>query len=389
MMLGLLLARAGVRVVVLEKHADFLRDFRGDTVHPSTLEVIHELGLLDAFLERPHQKLFEIGAMFGSTRLMLADFRSLPVKCGYIAFMPQWEFLDFIADEARRYSGFELRMETRVTGLIEDPHGRVVGVAADGPWGVEKIRADLIIGADGRRSDVRTAAGLPVRTFGVPMDVLWMRFSRQPDDPEQTFGYIAPGRLFVTLRRDDYWQCALVIPKGGFDELRAGELDHLRARIAGVAPWLEGRLHELTDWDDVKLLTVIVDRLKKWWRPGVLCIGDAAHAMSPLGGVGINLAIQDAVAAANILAVPLRGRSLTEAHLAAVQKRREFPTRVTQRAQLLIQNLAIRNVLASTTLPAPPLPLRLLDRYPHLRRIPARLVGMGVRPEHVRTHAVL
>lgn len=388
MMLGLLLARAGVRVVVLEKHADFLRDFRGDTVHPSTLEVVHELGLLDAFLARPHQKLFEIGAMFGERRMMVADFRFLPVTCGFIAFMPQWEFLDFLADEARRYPGFELRMQSRVTGLMEDERGRITGVHTEGPDGAQSIRADLVVGADGRRSDVRTAAKLAVRTFGAPMDVLWMRLSRQPGDPEQTLGYIAPGRLLVALRREDYWQCAFVIPKGDFAVLQAAGLEQLRARIAGIAPWLSGRVQELREWNDVKLLTVAVDRLDTWWRPGLLCLGDAAHAMSPIGGVGINLAIQDAVAAANSLAGPLRTGALIDAHLAAVQKRREFPTRVTQRAQLLIQNVVIRSVLASTGLPEPPLVLRLLDRFPRLRRIPARLVGMGARPEHVSIDAV-
>src|SRR5688572_21133528 len=264
MMLGLLLARSGVNVVVLEKHADFLRDFRGDTVHPSTLEVIHEIGLLDAFLERPHQKVFEIGAMFGGTRLMLADFRFLPVKCGFIAFMPQWEFLDFLADEARRYPNFELRMSTKITGLMTG-NGRVTGVQVQGPGGLEAIHADLVVGADGRRSDVRAAAGLTVKTFGVPMDVLWMRLSRQPSDPAQSFGYIAPGRLLVTLDRGEYWQCALVIPKDALTTIKEGGLEPLRARIAGAAPWLANRLHELRDWDDVKLLTVVVDRLDTWW----------------------------------------------------------------------------------------------------------------------------
>lgn len=386
MMLGLLLARAGVSVAVLEKHEDFLRDFRGDTVHPSTLEVIHELGLLDAFLERPHQKVFEIGGMFGGTRLMLADFRYLPVKCGFIAFTPQWEFLDFLAGEARRYPHFDLRMQTRVTGLITTEQGRVVGVQTEGPAGAGAIRADVVIGADGRDSVVRAAAGLAVRSFGAPMDVLWMRLSRQPAaDPAQSFGYIAPGRMLVTLQRGDYWQCALVIPKDGMAALKAQGLDALRARVSGAAPWLADRMHELRAWDDVKLLRVKVDRLESWWRPGLLCIGDAAHAMSPIGGVGINLAIQDAVAAANLLSTPLRDRALADSHLAAVQKRREFPTRVTQRAQLIIQHMAIRRILTSDRLPAaPPLPLRLLNRIPRLRRIPARLIGMGARPEHVR-----
>lgn len=352
-------------------------------MHPSTLQVIHELGLLDNFLQRPHQKVFEIGAMFGGTRLMLADFRALPVKCPFIAFMPQWEFLDFLADEARRYPNFELRMRSKVTELLTEADGRVSGLKAEGPGGTESIGADLVIGADGRHSDVRAAAGLRVRSFGVPMDVLWMRLSREPGDPSESFGYVAPGRLLVTLHRDEYWQCALVIPKGGLAALKSSGLEALRARIAGAAPWLERRVQELRDWEDVKLLTVVVDRLERWWRPGLLCLGDAAHAMSPIGGVGINLAIQDAVAAANTLSAPLRTHALADRHLAAVQKRREFPTRLTQRAQLFIQNAAITSVLGSTSLPAPPLPLRLLDRFPRLRRLPARLVGIGVRPEHV------
>ena len=384
MMLGFLLARAGVDVLVLEKHADFLRDFRGDTVHPSTLELMHELGILDDFLERPHQEATQITGQIGDDAVTIADFSHLPTRCRFIAFMPQWDFLDFLAERARLYPGFHLRMQAEVTDLVTEGE-RVVGVRARTPERALEVRAELIVGADGRHSTVRERAGLAVEDLGAPMDVLWMRLSRRPDDPEQPLGRFDAGQIFVMLNRGDYCQCAFVIPKGGFDALKAKGLDAFRDRIAAAAPFMRDRVGELTQWDDVKLLTVTVDRLKQWWRPGLLCIGDAAHAMSPVGGVGINLAVQDAVAAANRLADPLRRRAVTTDDLQSIQRRREFPVRMTQRLQILIQNRVIGRALASRTPLSAPWPVRLLNWWPALRRIPARLIGLGVRPEHIRT----
>jgi 2-polyprenyl-6-methoxyphenol hydroxylase-like FAD-dependent oxidoreductase len=383
MMLGFLLARAGVDVVVLEKHADFLRDFRGDTIHPSTLEVMHELGLGEAFLALPHQKVAGISGVIGGATLRLAEFARLPVRSPFIAFMPQWDFLDFLADRGRRYAAFRLRMETTVEDLVREGD-RVTGVIAKGPDGRVEIRAELVVGADGRDSAVRRLAGLAVRDIGAPIDALWLRLSRRADDAGGAFGRFDAGRIFVTLDRGTYWQCAFVIPKGGFDALRERGLESFRAAIASIAPFLADRVGEIESWNHVSLLTVRVDRLDRWHRPGLLCIGDAAHAMSPVGGVGINLAVQDAVAAANLLWRPLRDRFLTEAHLAAVQRRRAFPTRATQRLQVIVQNRVLDSVLAGTT-PGPPWPVRLLDRFALLRRLPGRLVGMGFRPEHVRS----
>src|SRR5262245_19128435 len=330
MMAGFLLARAGVDIVVLEKHPDFLRDFRGDTIHPSTLELMHELGLLDELLKLPHQKVETLTGMVGGEPLPLADFRHVPTHAKFLVLMPQWDFLDFLARQGARYGTFRLMMNTKTKTLIQ-VGDRVVGVRARTPEGPTTIMADLVIGADGRRSDLRDASGLKVEDLGAPMDVLWFRLTRKPSDPENTGGYIEAGRIFVTLNRADYWQCAFVIAKGSLDQLRAKGLPALKDEIVSLAPFLNDRVGEIASWEDLKLLTVAVDRLTKWHRPGLLFIGDAAHAMSPIGGVGINLAIQDAVAAANILAVPLRDESVTDAHLAAVEKRRMFPTRVMQR----------------------------------------------------------
>jgi len=383
-MLGFLLARAGVNVVVLEKHEDFFRDFRGDTIHPSTLEVMHELGLLDEFLKLPHQQVKELGAQIGDDMVALADFSHLPTHAKFIAFMPQWDFLDFLAAQGKRYPSFHLRMRAEVDELLKDGD-RVVGLKAATPEGDLEVHADLVVGTDGRHSTVRKLAGLEVEDLGAPMDVLWLRLSRRPEDGSDTLGRIEPGRFFVMIDRGDYWQCAFVIPKGGFNELRRKGLEAFRLAIVALKPSLENRMKEIASWDDVKLLTVRVDRLKKWYRPGLLCIGDAAHAMSPIGGVGINLAIQDAVATANILATPLLEGRVTEEDLRKVEKRRLLPTELTQALQIFIQNRVVSNVLTMKTQPKPPLIARLLDRFAWLRRWPARLIGMGFRPEHVHT----
>ena len=383
MMLGYLLARAGVEALVLEKHGDFLRDFRGDTIHPSTLELLHELGLLTEFLQRPHEEVRQITGWIGDSQVRIGDFTHLPTHCKFLAFMPQWDFLKFFADQAKRYATFRLRMNTEATDvLIED--GIVTGVLAKSGQTQFAIRAGIIVAADGRHSVIRQKAGLEVINLGAPMDVLWMRISRAESDPPMTLGRVDAGKILVMLNRNAYWQCALVIPKGAYDEFRARGLPAFQAQLAQLAPFLRDRVRELSDWDQIKLLTVVVDRLKRWWRPGLLCIGDAAHAMSPIGGVGINLAIQDAVAAANILAKPLQTRSPDSRELARVQERREFPTRATQRMQILIQNNVIKRVFASSHIQAPWV-LKLVDRWPLLQRIPARLVGIGFRPEHVRT----
>jgi 2-polyprenyl-6-methoxyphenol hydroxylase-like FAD-dependent oxidoreductase len=385
MVCGFLLARAGIDVVVLEKHADFLRDFRGDTIHPSTLELMYELGILGEFLRRPHQELTQIGAQADDFTVAIADFSHLPTHCKFVGLMPQWEFLNFIAEKAKVYPRFHLRMETEVTDLLIE-NGKVAGIYAKSPSGALEVRADLTIGADGRRSIVREKAGFEVLDLGAPIDVLWMRVSRDPSDPNQTLGRFRAGKILVAIDRGEYWQCAYVIPKGGLDAIHKRGLATFKDEIASVAPFLRERLSELKDWNDVKLLSVAVDRLRQWSRPGLLCIGDSAHAMSPIGGVGINLAIQDAVAAANILAGPLAKGAVTDEGLRDVQRRREFPTRVTQGFQVFAHKrfigLAMRHARPLTRLP---FPLKLLQIFPILRRIPARLVGLGVRPEHVRT----
>lgn len=384
MMLGLLLARAGVSVAVLEKHADFLRDFRGDTLHPSTLEIMQELGSLDRFLQLPHQKVPRINARFGELAFTVADFSSLPTRCRFVAFMPQWDFLNFLVEEGKRYPTFQVRMNTEVMELIEEA-GSIVGLWAKTTNGPLEVRAQLVVGADGRHSVVRARAGLSIDEFGAPMDVLWFRLSRRPSDPFDPMGRFVNGRIFIMLNRGDYWQCGFVIAKGTRPQLEAKGLQAFRESVARLAPFAADRVDELQDWEPIKLLTVQVDRLRQWHRPGLLCIGDAAHAMSPVGGVGINLAIQDAVAAANILAPLFHHGRVTEGELAKIQARREWPTKMTQRVQLAVQNRVIKRVLGDDRPLSPPLVIRLIARFPFLRRIPARLIGLGFRPEHVRT----
>ena len=382
MMMGFLLARAGVDVVVLEKHADFLRDFRGDTIHPSTLDVMHELGLLESFLRRPHDELHEVSVRVGQEQAAIADFRHVPTHCKFLMMMPQWDFLDFLAAEARKLPGFRLVMQAEARTLIQED-GRVAGLVAGTPDGELAIRAALVVGADGRHSTLREQAGFVPQDFGAPMDVLWMRVARLPSDPPDLFGQIDAGRMLVMIARNDYWQCALLIPKGSFDAVRGRGMDALHQSLLGLSPWLGERVKALRDWDQVKLLTVTVDRLREWARPGLLCIGDAAHAMSPIGGVGINLAVQDAVAAARLLARPLREKTLSLADLQRVQKRREFPVRVVQRMQITLQDRLIAPLLATAGPVRMPGFLKLAGRFPPLRRIPAWFIGVGVRREHV------
>jgi 2-polyprenyl-6-methoxyphenol hydroxylase-like FAD-dependent oxidoreductase len=384
MMLGLLLARAGIDVTVLEKHADFFRDFRGDTIHPSTLQLMHELGLLDAFLQRPHNEIRQVRVQIGDTLMTVADVSHVPTVAKFVALMPQWDFLNFLAENARRYPSFHLLMETSAAGLIVED-GVVRGVRTETKDGPGEIRAELVVAADGRSSTVRAAAELPVQTIGAPMDVLWMRLSRRPDDPEQVLGRVDFGKMIVMIDRRDYWQCAYVIRKGGFDAIQSGGIEAFRAELAALVPWVGERLGELHDWNDVKLLTVSVDRLRTWYRPGLLCIGDAAHAMSPIGGVGINLAVQDAVAAANILYPAFRLGVPTTNDLRAVQRRRVFPMALIQAMQVAVQNGFMGKILNAKTKMKPPLALRLFAAVPLLRRLPGYFIGIGPRPEHVHT----
>ena len=383
LMLGYLLARAGVQTTVLEKHADFLRDFRGDTVHPSTMRALDELGLLDAFLQRPHQRLHKIEGWFGDEQVRLADFSGLPERYAFIAMMPQWEFLDFLAGEASKLPAFSLHKKAQVTGLVFDGEQRVVGVRGRCPEGDFEIAAECTIGCDGRSSTVRAAAGLAVDDVGAPIDVLWFRVSRDPATHDSSLARIGPGRFMVTIDRGDYWQCAFVVPKGGAEVLQRQEIGVFREQAAEAAPFLRERLGEIGSWDDVKLLTVKIDRLLKWSRPGLLCIGDAAHAMSPVGGVGINLAIQDAIAAANLLAGKLRAGPVTDDDLDAVRKRRLWPTKVTQAMQRGIQNNVLVPAIANREGVEVPLPMKVVTRVPVLQRGLARVLGMGVRPERV------
>ncbi|HTU81367.1 MAG TPA: FAD-dependent oxidoreductase [Candidatus Acidoferrales bacterium] len=381
-MLGLLLAKAGVDVTVLEKHADFLRDFRGDTIHPSTLEVMAQLGILDEFLARPHQRVTTLAGKVGETTVTVADFSRLPTQCKFLAFMPQWDFLDFLTGRAKAYPTFHLVLQARAEELLTTG-GRVSGVRARTPSGALEIHAPLTIGADGRDSVVRRRAGLELHEIGAPMDVLWLRLTKRADDPVETFGFVRDGRILALIDRGAYWQAAYVIPKGSFESLRARGIEALHEALRKTVPFLSDRVGEIASWDDVKLLTVRLNRLRRWYSPGVLCIGDAAHAMSPIGGVGINLAIQDAIAASNLLAAPLRSGTVRERDLRDVQRRREFPARMTQAVQLLIQRQIIGRLLSGERAPILALLPRVARFVPFLPRIPGYLVGLGFRPERV------
>src|SRR3954467_3145620 len=385
MMLGYLLGRAGVDVVVLEKHADFFRDFRGDTVHPSTLQVMDELGLIDGFLKLPHQRLQRMEGMFGGETVCIADLGRLNVKYPYIAFMPQWDFLNFLRESGKRFASLKVMMSTEATDLIQDGD-RVAGVRATTPEGVVDIEADLTVACDGRHSLVRERAGLVVEEIGAPMDVLWFRAGKRANETESVFARVDPGSMMVTFDRGDYWQCAYVIAKGQHDAVKARGLPALLEDVARMAPILKPGLSEVKSWDDVKLLTVAINRLKRWTRPGLLCIGDAAHAMSPIGGVGVNLAVQDAVATANLLAAKLVNGCPPEDELDAVRRRREFPVRMTQAMQVVAQNNIVSAALKPGGAPLKaPLAVRLITAVPWLQGITARFVGLGVRPEHVHS----
>ena len=401
MMTGYLLARAGVDVAVLEKHADFNRDFRGDTIHPSTLELMHELGLLEEFLRLPHQELHELRAVMNGHPVPMADFSHLPTRCKFIAFMPQWDFLNFLAGHAKTFPTFTLRMQHEVTDLVfgvsseldglkpsSSGNARVLGVRAKTPDGERNFLGDLVIGADGRHSVVHQRAGLSVHEFGVPIDVLWTRLSKRESDPKQSLGFFRGGRLLVLLDRDDYFQVGFVIPKGAFEEIKQRGLPKFHADIVAMAPFLQDRVAELDDWSKIKLLTVQINRLKRWARDGLLCIGDSAHAMSPAGGVGINLALQDAVATANLLAWKLREGAVSLADLDQVQKRREWPVRLIQTMQVFVHRRVVSGRPSSDANDSLPFVGRLFRWFPFLRRLPARFIGIGPRPEHIHSPSV-
>lgn len=382
MMLGYLLGRAGIDVVVLEKHADFFRDFRGDTVHPSTLQVMDELGLIDGFLKLPHQRLQKLDGMFGGTMVRIADLGRLHVKYPFIAMMPQWDFLNFLRESGKRFASLKVMMNAEATDLLRNGD-QIAGVRAKTPEGVLDIQADLTIACDGRHSIMRESSGLAIEEIAAPMDVLWFRAGR-PTKAENVFARVDPGKMMVTFDRGDYWQCAYVIPKGQYDAVKARGLQALLDDVVRMAPILKSGLADVKSWDDVKLLTVAINRLKRWTRPGLLCIGDAAHAMSPVGGVGVNMAVQDAVATANLLAAKLATGCPTEEELDAVRRRREFPVRMTQRMQTIVQNNIITGALKPGDQPLKaPLVIRLVTAVPWLQGLTARFVGLGVRPEHV------
>ena len=383
-MLGYLLARAGVAVTVLEKHKDFFRDFRGDTVHPSTMQLMKQLGLLQDFLQQPHQVVETVGGVYGNYSFQLGDLRTLSIDTPYIALMPQWDFLNFLSSKAKAYPEFSLRMEHEATGVIER-EGRVRGVVVQTPAGEQQIEADLVVACDGRHSRMRQAAALPLKDLGVLIDVLWFRLSKTQNDPlKAVMANINYGKMLILLDRQDYFQAGLIIRKGSFAELQQQGIEQFRHSLQQVAPQLGERVQEIRGWDDVKLLTVQVNRLLQWWRPGLLCIGDAAHAMSPVFGVGINLAIQDAVASANLLAGSLRAGQSTDALLARVQRRRTFPVRIIQGMQVTVHR-GLKTIFRHSGSMRPPRMLRLAVRLPGLKRLLARVIGLGIRGERVRT----
>ncbi len=383
-MLGLLLARANVDVTVIEKHSDFLRDFRGDTIHPSTLDIIDQLGFIREFLALPHTRAKKLHAEIGDQKVTIADFSWLPVKNRFIAFMPQWDFLNFLAGKAGQFENFRLLMNAPATDLIQDG-GKVRGLMVETPEGPLTIQADLVIGADGRNSVIREKAGLEIQRFGVPTEVVWMRLSKQPGDPQETMGHAGPQQGFVLIDRGDYWQCGYVVRKGSYAEFKEKGLDVFRARVAEVCPLPRERLSEIQSWDDAWLLTVRIDRLKQWWKPGMICIGDAAHAMSPIGGVGVNLAIQDAVAVANVLIPVLSSRrAITDAHLAEIEKRRSFPTKATQRLQLMMRSKNKKDQADAKKAKGPPAFVLAIMRFPLLAHLAGRLIGLGFRREKLR-----
>jgi 2-polyprenyl-6-methoxyphenol hydroxylase-like FAD-dependent oxidoreductase len=380
-MLGYLLARAGVPVTVLEKHADFNRDFRGDTVHPSTLEVLHELDLLDGFLRLPHQRITSVGGVFGDFRFQAADNTHLPTRCRFVALTPQWDFLQFLSEQGKKFPAFDLRLEHLADDLLWE-RGRVAGVVVRTPHGMEQIRADLVIGCDGRHSITRTVGGFEVLERGVPIDVLWFRISRQGNDPEQVLGNINYGRVLILINRHDYFQAGLIVRKGSFESLKQKGMEAFRGAIVKIAPFLEGRVDELQDWNQISLLSVQINRLKQWSRPGLLCIGDAAHAMSPAFGVGINLAIQDAVATANLLAQPLLTEKNVDHLLHKIQDRRELPTRLTQFLQARAHQ-GFQYVFRHEGPIQAPWQLKAALQIPGIQRLTARIIGLGFCPEHV------
>jgi 2-polyprenyl-6-methoxyphenol hydroxylase-like FAD-dependent oxidoreductase len=385
MMLGYLLGRAGVKTVVLEKHADFLRDFRGDTVHPSTLMIMQELGLAEEFLKLPHSQIRALSLEVGDTSLKIAEFARIPAPFKFVALMPQWDFLNFLAEKGRRFPSLTVMMSSRVTGVIETS-GQVAGVKATTLNGPIEVHADLVVGCDGRSSTVREASGLVVRDLGSPIDVLWFRLSKKAGDPVDVLGRLGATTMIVTIDRTDYWQCAFVIGKGGIGVVHAAGLEAFKAAVADGARFLSDRVHELKSFDDVKLLSVSVDRLTTWSKPGLLCIGDAAHAMSPVGGVGINLAIQDAVATANLLAAKLKAGTLRDDDLGSVQRRRLFPAKVIQTMQVAVHNRILKPALSGGAAKLKvPWVLKVLNGNAALRRWPAQILGLGVRPEHIRS----
>lgn len=380
LMLGYLFARSGLRVVVIEKHGDFLHDFRGDTIHPSTLEIMHQLGLLDGLLKLPHQRAEKLEAEIAGQSITMADFSRLPVQCRFIAFMPQWDFLNFLAGQSARYPGFTLLQSTAFEDFLYD-NNSVSGVIASRGDQRLHIRCKVVIGADGRHSQVRARANLTSQTFGVARDVIWFRLSKQPDDPVSGMGHKGPRQNFIVIDRGDYWQCGLTIPKGEFEAQKAAGLKAFIAQVAAVSPFGAQRLDEISSWEQFRLLSIRIDRLDKWAKPGVLCIGDAAHAMSPIGGVGVNLAIQDAVATANLLTAPLLAGELSLGDLEKVQQRRQFPTVATQFLQIkMSSNKARRKSTRGSKIPS------IIRRLPFLRFIFGWLIGLGFRPESPMLH---